>query len=190
VLVPVLVLGGPLASWSPALRLAARASRFAAAHGERLAFLLANRCRFRCWCRSGAPGSDAHTDRGAPPYSTGVTTALLLVDHGSRRAEANALLEQLAELVRTKSDGMLVRVAHMELAAPSIAEGFEACVQAGADEVVIVPCFLTPGRHATEDVPRIAAEAAACLGVRWRVADVLGVHPLLAELVLVRAGLR
>jgi hypothetical protein len=39
----VLVLGGPLASWPPALRLAARASRFAVAQGERLAFLLTNR---------------------------------------------------------------------------------------------------------------------------------------------------
>jgi hypothetical protein len=47
VLVPVLVLGGPLASWSPALRLAARASRFAAAQGERLDFLPTSRCRFR-----------------------------------------------------------------------------------------------------------------------------------------------
>jgi sirohydrochlorin ferrochelatase len=118
-----------------------------------------------------------------------VTTALLLVDHGSRRAAANALLEQLAELVRARAAGTPVRVAHMELAAPSIDEGFAACVADGADEVVVVPCFLTPGRHATEDVPRLAAEAAERHGVRFRSADVLGVHPLLAELVLVRAAL-
>lgn len=117
-------------------------------------------------------------------------TAVLIVDHGSRRAAANALLEEVAELVRGRlGSDVPVRVAHMELAAPSIDEGFDACVAAGADEVVIVPYFLAPGRHATEDVPRIAAEAAARHGVRWRMAGVLGVHPLMAELVILRAGL-
>lgn len=117
-------------------------------------------------------------------------TALLLVDHGSRRAEANAQLEELARLVseRVGSD-VPVRSAHLELALPSIADGFAACVEAGASEVVVVPCLLSPGRHARDDVPRLAAEAAAKHGVAFRVSEPLGVHPLLAELVLVRAEL-
>ncbi len=119
--------------------------------------------------------------------------ALLLVDHGSRRAEANAQLEALAELVAARAgDGAIVRVAHMELASPSIAEGVAACVAAGAREVIVVPCFLAPGRHVIEDLPRLVAEAIASdanEGVRWRVSEPLGVHPLLAELVLVRADL-
>lgn len=115
--------------------------------------------------------------------------ALLLVDHGSRLAEANATLEQLAALVRARAGAIPVRTAHMELASPTIPQGVEACVAAGADEIVVVPCFLTPGRHATEDVPRMVADAAAQHGVRVRVTDVLGVHPLLAELVLIRADL-
>jgi sirohydrochlorin ferrochelatase len=119
-----------------------------------------------------------------------MTTALLLVDHGSRRAEANAQLAAIAALIRARvGPGVPVEVAHMELAEPSIARGIEACADAGAREVIVVPYFLGPGRHATEDVPRLAAEAAEQYGVTCRVADVLGVHPLLAELVLVRAGL-
>lgn len=114
-------------------------------------------------------------------------TAILLVDHGSRRAAANAQLEALARLVQERAPDAFVRVAHMELASPTIAEAFEACAR-DADEVVVVPCFLAPGRHASEDIPRMVAEAAAGHSVRWRVADVLGAHPLLAELVLVRAG--
>ncbi len=115
--------------------------------------------------------------------------ALLLVDHGSRRAEANAQLEELAALVRDRAT-VPVMVAHLELAAPSIADGFAACVDAGAHEVVVVPCMLSPGRHAREDVPRLAAEAAQEHGVSFRVADPLGVHPLLADLVLVRAEIQ
>lgn len=118
-----------------------------------------------------------------------MTQALLLVDHGSRLAEANAQLDALAELVRARTSAV-VRVAHMELASPTVAEAFDACVADGATEVVVVPVFLGPGRHASEDIPRLAAEAAARHAVAWRVAPVLGAHPLLAELVLERAGQR
>lgn len=116
-------------------------------------------------------------------------TAILLLDHGSRHAEANATLEGLAALVRERAPGFICCTAHMELASPTIAEAFEACARMGASEVVVVPIFLAPGRHAREDVPRLVADAAAKHDLPWRVADVLGAHPLLAELVLVRAGL-
>ena len=48
--------------------------------------------------------------------------AILLVDHGSRRAEANAQLEVLAEGVRRKRPGWVVHTAHLELAPPRVAE--------------------------------------------------------------------
>ncbi|MCA9617054.1 MAG: hypothetical protein KC586_30040, partial [Myxococcales bacterium] len=54
--------------------------------------------------------------------------ALLLVDHGSRRAEANALLGQIAALVAARRPELVVEVAHMELAPPTVAEAFAACV--------------------------------------------------------------
>ena len=116
--------------------------------------------------------------------------AILLVDHGSRVLAANAQLEEVARLVeRTAGDGTLVRAAHMELASPSIPEGIDALVADGATEIVVVPYFLAPGRHATEDVPRIAHEAVEKYpALTLRVAEPLGVHPLLAELVLFRAA--
>ena len=116
--------------------------------------------------------------------------AILLVDHGSRRSEANAVVGEVADLVRAElGEGAIVEPAHMELAAPSIAEAFDACVGAGAAEVVVVPYFLAPGRHARDDVPRLVGEAAAKHPeVRWRVAEVLGADPLMARLVLRRAA--
>jgi len=114
--------------------------------------------------------------------------AIVLVDHGSRRAEANRTLEEMAALVRAAAPGRVVRAAHMELAAPSVAEAVDACVAEGAREVVVVPYFLAPGRHSTCDIPRLAREAAARHpGVAVRVAEPLGAHPKLAELVLERA---
>lgn len=112
--------------------------------------------------------------------------ALLLIDHGSRRAAANELLLTIAEDLRTRTDAH-VEPAHMELAEPTIAQAFDACVAAGATEVIAVPYFLSPGRHANEDVPRLVAEAAAKHPeVRFDVAPPLGPDELLMQLVLKR----
>lgn len=118
----------------------------------------------------------------------GPEPAIVLVDHGSRRAEANASLEEVAELVRAAAPGRLVRCAHMELAPPALADAVADCAREGAREIVVVPYFLAPGSHSTRDIPRLAREAAARHpGVSVRVAEPLGVHPALAEVVLERA---
>lgn len=113
--------------------------------------------------------------------------ALLLVDHGSRREQANSVLAEVAEIVRRRSDFTVVRYAHMEIAEPTIAQGFDACVTDGAREVVIHPYFLAPGDHYNETVPRLVAEAAAKHPeVRWTITEPLGIHPKLCEVVLER----
>jgi sirohydrochlorin ferrochelatase len=113
--------------------------------------------------------------------------ALLLVDHGSQRGEANAVLVQVAEIIRRQSDFPVVHYAHMEIAEPTIAQGFDACVAEGAREVIVHPYFLAPGSHYAEDIPRLVAEAAARHpGVRWTISEPLGIHSKLCEVVLER----
>ena len=46
---------------------------------------------------------------------------LVVVDHGSRRAESNAMLEEMAAMVAEVVPYPIVEPAHMELAEPSIA---------------------------------------------------------------------
>jgi sirohydrochlorin ferrochelatase len=78
----------------------------------------------------------------------------------------------------------------MDLAKPTIAEGFERCVQDGATQIIVHPYMLSPGRHAMADIPRIVAEAAAGhAGVRYALTPPLGCHVKMAEVVLERAGL-
>jgi sirohydrochlorin ferrochelatase len=115
---------------------------------------------------------------------------ILLIDHGSRRAEANAMLACMAHLVQHMvRDTAVVRYAHMEIAEPSIARGFADCVAGGADEVIAFPYMLSPGKHSTGDIPRlVAAAAAAHPGVQYRVTHAFGVHEQLATLILLRAG--
>ncbi len=71
----------------------------------------------------------------------------------------------------------------MELAAPSIETAFDRCVERGAALVIVFPYFLLPGRHWDEDIPALAAAAAARHpGVRYLVSAPLGAHPLMADI--------
>ena len=117
--------------------------------------------------------------------------AILLIDHGSKRAEANEMLACMANLVQAMvGPAVIVEHAHMELAEPDIPAGFAACVERGATEVIAFPYMLSPGRHSTSDIPRLCAEAASRFGgVSHRMTDAFGVHEKLGELILLRAGI-
>jgi len=117
--------------------------------------------------------------------------AILLIDHGSVRAEANHMLSCAANLLQHMvGDNALVRYAHMELAEPSIAQGFADCANAGATEVIAFPYMLSPGKHVSRDVPRLVSEAAAPFpSVTFRVTGAFGIHEKLAELIAIRTGI-
>jgi len=113
--------------------------------------------------------------------------ALLLVDHGSRRPEANAVLGQVhAAIASQLGPEILVAHAHMELASPSIADAIEALCAAGATSIYLMPWFLVPGRHAEEDVPRMAREALGDRKVALAIGAPMGADPLLIQLALAR----
>ncbi len=114
--------------------------------------------------------------------------AVLLIDHGSRRDEANELVKHVAELVKARMPNYrIVEVAHMELAEPTIGHAFRRCVEQGATTIVAHPFMLAPGRHVTEDLPRLIAEAAANHPrIRYVIAEPLGAHPGIAEAVVDR----
>jgi len=114
--------------------------------------------------------------------------AILLVDHGSRSSKANAQLQQVASLVQRHAPGIAIAWAHMELGSPTIEQAMADLAQAGVRDVVVVPYMLAPGRHATEDVPRLVRAAARAQGgLTVRVSECLGVDDLLAQLVVERA---
>ena len=116
--------------------------------------------------------------------------ALILIDHGSTVAQANELLQKIAQRMReipgTGFD--IVTHCHMELAGPTISQAFDECVSMGAEKVVVHPYFLTPGRHSTRDIPRMVSEAASSHpGVSYRVSEPLGLHDKIIEVILERA---
>lgn len=117
--------------------------------------------------------------------------AILLVDHGSRREDSNNMLNNVRELLTERlGPTSTVHIAHMELASPTIHEGFTRCVADGATHIVVVPFFLGPGRHVTEDIPKLSTAAASSFpGLTHEVSPHLGDHPLLVDVILDRGGL-
>ncbi|WP_020395868.1 sirohydrochlorin chelatase [Thiolinea disciformis] len=85
---------------------------------------------------------------------------LVLIAHGSRRAASNQEVQELAQRVQAQAGERFAKVesAFLELAEPSIPDAIDACVAQGATEIVIVPYFLSAGRHVAEDVPALVKE--------------------------------
>ena len=116
---------------------------------------------------------------------------IIIVDHGSRRDESNQMLERVAGLFaeRFRDRYEVVEPAHMELAEPSIATAYARCVERGATRVVVCPFFLGPGKHWTQDIPNLTAEAAAKFPhTRYHVAQTLGIDDLILDLLAKRVG--
>lgn len=82
-------------------------------------------------------------------------TALLLVAHGSRISESNDEVRRLTESVRAQAGAHfdVVECAFLELAEPSIPDGIERLIAAGADHITALPYFLAAGRHVSEHIP-------------------------------------
>jgi sirohydrochlorin ferrochelatase len=113
--------------------------------------------------------------------------ALLLIAHGSRQPEANADLVYVVEQLRRRGR-KVVEASYLELANPNIDEGGARCVIAGAKCVVLLPYFLSAGVHVLRDLTAARDRLAARFpGVEFRLAEPLGRHPLLLDVVTDRA---
>lgn len=108
---------------------------------------------------------------------------IVIVDHGSKVEAANDQLNAVVEVFRRETGAHIVEPAHMELVPPTIADAVAACVKQGATEVIVHPYFLAPGRHSTEDIPRLAREAAAQQQIPVRVTEPLGLDPRMCAVI-------
>lgn len=125
----------------------------------------------------------------ASPSIDPATTGLVIVDHGSRRAASNELLERFVEEFARESEYAIVEPAHMELAEPSIATAFDRCVQRGAKCVAVCPFFLAPGKHWHQDIPNITREAALKHpSTAYVVTAPIGMSPMMTQVVASSVG--
>lgn len=81
---------------------------------------------------------------------------LLIAAHGSRRASSNDEIKALGAKVSVNLGGLFdrVEVAFLEIASPSIESVLVELVNSKADELVVLPYFLSAGNHVVQDLPR------------------------------------
>ncbi|KEO84412.1 sirohydrochlorin chelatase [Tumebacillus flagellatus] len=109
--------------------------------------------------------------------------ALLLIAHGSRVPAANRDLHEMVRRVREQRDGWIVEPAFLEGTSPSIPEGIAACVRQGAKRVAVIPFFLLPGGHVSDDLPAfVEAARREHPGVEFRMGRPLGGHERVRQL--------
>ncbi|MEI6209119.1 MAG: CbiX/SirB N-terminal domain-containing protein [Desulfuromonadales bacterium] len=116
-------------------------------------------------------------------------TAILMMAHGSRIAEANDAAREVATMVRKMTGFEIVEVSFRELHNPNIQSGIDACVAKGAGRILLMPYFLFMGAHVQHDLPEEIEKA------KIRYPDLimemgghLGAHGKLAEIESERIG--
>jgi sirohydrochlorin ferrochelatase len=114
-------------------------------------------------------------------------TAILLMAHGSRIAEANDAAREVAAMVKKMTGYDIVEVSFRELHEPNIQQGIDACVAKGAQRILLMPYFLFMGAHVQHDLPEEIEEAKQRHpGLQMEMGPHLGVHKKLAEVVVDR----
>ena len=80
--------------------------------------------------------------------------ALVLVAHGSRREASNDEIRELAQSMgKCDSEFDQIYPGFLELAEPLIPEAIRAAASDGAKEIIVLPYFLSAGRHVVKDIP-------------------------------------
>jgi sirohydrochlorin ferrochelatase len=115
-------------------------------------------------------------------------TALLLIAHGSREENANADLDHAVRQLRSQTRYRVVEASFLELAEPSIEQGAQTCLELGAQRVILIPYFLSAGVHVTRDLTEARRKLVRLYPhAEFRLAEPLGRHPLLLQVLLERA---
>lgn len=111
--------------------------------------------------------------------------AVLYVCHGSRVPKAREQAVAFIEKCMDKNPAAIQEYCFLELAAPTMGEGFARCVERGAKKIAVVPVLLLTAAHAKEDIPEeIKSIAAEYSGIEVRYGRPIGVHDSMIEILV------
>ena len=114
-------------------------------------------------------------------------SGLVVFAHGSKLEAANEAVRAVSASLAAGGDH-IVEAAFLELGEPSLPGAVRRLVARGADRIVVIPYFLTLGRHVEQDLPRIVKEISReHASLRIEVTPPLDGHPALLEALLDRA---
>jgi precorrin-8X/cobalt-precorrin-8 methylmutase len=80
---------------------------------------------------------------------------LILIGHGSKLPHNRENLEKLADILRKRSTFKIVEIAFMIRNTPNITEAIDTLAKKNIRKIVLVPAFLAPGVHTTQEIPEL-----------------------------------
>ena len=120
-------------------------------------------------------------------------TSILFIAHGSRITKANEEIRTLIEIYKKEYPQFPVKLSFIELAKPSIEEAIDALLDESLtnkekpSKIILCPILLFRAGHAKNDLPIVSAKMRQKYPhVSFHITDVLGVHPEMIELLLMR----
>jgi sirohydrochlorin ferrochelatase len=114
-------------------------------------------------------------------------TGLVVFAHGSRLEAANEAVRAVSARLAATGDRD-VETAFLELGEPDLPGAVRRLVARGADRIVVIPYFLTLGRHVEQDLPRIVRQISReHASLLIEVTPPLDGHPALLQALLDRA---
>jgi precorrin-8X/cobalt-precorrin-8 methylmutase len=83
------------------------------------------------------------------------SAGLILIGHGSKLPHNRENIEKLADILRIRGNFKAVEIAFMVRDTPTIAEAIDEMANKTISKIVLVPAFLAPGVHTTQEIPEL-----------------------------------
>jgi precorrin-8X/cobalt-precorrin-8 methylmutase len=85
--------------------------------------------------------------------TTNNDSGLILIGHGSKLPHNRENLEKIATMLRSRNKFKIVEIAFMVRDTPTVNDAVDVVADNGVSKIVLIPAFLAPGVHTTEDIP-------------------------------------
>ena len=111
---------------------------------------------------------------------------IIVFGHGSSVESANDAVRLIARDAARHGGWELYETAFLEVT-PRLSDAVARLVSKGADEILVLPYFLTLGIHLQRDLPKLVEALAREYGIAIRVTPPLDGHPALSLILVERA---
>ncbi|MCL4533203.1 MAG: CbiX/SirB N-terminal domain-containing protein [Deltaproteobacteria bacterium] len=112
--------------------------------------------------------------------------SVVLLGHGSRRSDANDILRNMTDIIKSKVsfEDIKIECAYLEFAEPNINDMLEKLAEENFDSIYVIPYFLYSGNHVSRDIPEILRKYGKKYPyINFKLGDYLGVDERIADLV-------
>lgn len=114
---------------------------------------------------------------------------LIVLAHGSKVAETDAIMTQYVEAIQKNVPFEHVEKAYLQMMSPGLAEAVAKLYKEDVKDIVVFPFFLFNGNHIKEDIPaELDALKAEYADINFTFMSNIGYEPKLAEIVADRIG--